>query len=75
MNEGHLTIVKEHEFDNPLIQKIHSLIDNYIGDCHKKYFHTFKYRHVYDIKFANISNDEKVNFTISDKIMGLYGLN
>ena len=27
MNENQLTIVKEYEFDNPLIQKIDSLIE------------------------------------------------
>ena len=41
MNENQLTIVKNYEFDNPLIQRIDSLIDNSIRDCHHKYFHTF----------------------------------
>ena len=40
MNKNQLTVVKEYEFDNPLIQKIDSLIDNSIRDCHDKYFHT-----------------------------------
>ena len=30
MNKNQLTIVKEYEFDNPLIQKIDSIIDNSI---------------------------------------------
>ena len=30
MNENQLTIVKEYKFDNPLFQKIDSLIDNFI---------------------------------------------
>ena len=34
-------IVKENHFNKPLIQKIDSLIDNSIRDCHNKYFHTF----------------------------------
>ena len=34
MNKNQLTIVKEYEFDNPLIQKIDSLIDDCIRDCH-----------------------------------------
>ena len=33
-NENQLTIVKEYEFDNPLFQKIDSLIDNSIRECH-----------------------------------------
>ena len=41
MNENQLTMVKEYEFDNPLIQKIDSLINNSIRDGHNKYFHTF----------------------------------
>ena len=41
MNENQLTIVKENEFDNPLIQKIDYITDICIRDCHYKYFRTF----------------------------------
>ena len=74
MNEIEVYLVKEYNFVNQFIQKMDSLIDNSIRDCHKKYFHKFKYRLAYDIKFTNISNSETVIFTISDKILGLYGL-
>ena len=67
--------VKEYEFDNPLIQKIDSLIDNSIRDCHDKYFHTFDHVCEYDLNFTNIGNNETVNFTISHKCMGMYELN
>ena len=73
MNEN--VIVKEYEFDNPLIQKIDSLIDNLIRDCHKKYFHTFDHIYEYDIQLTNITNKESVNFTTSGKSMGMYELN
>ena len=36
MNENQLTIVKEFEFNNPLIQKIDSLTDFSIRDSYKK---------------------------------------
>ena len=62
MNEIELYLVKEYNFVNPLIQKIDSLIDNSIKDCQKIFFHIFKYRLVYDIKFTNISNNEKSKF-------------
>ena len=39
MNEN--VFVKEYEFDKTPIQKIDSLFDNSIRDCHNKYFHTF----------------------------------
>ena len=74
-NVNQLTIVKEYKFDNPLIQKIDSLIDISIRDCHSKYFHTFDYVCEYNNNFTNITNNETVNFTISDKSMGLYELN
>ena len=51
MNENQLTIVKEYEFDNPLIQKIDSIIDNCIRDCHYIYFHTFDHVCEYDLNF------------------------
>ena len=68
-------IVKEYKFNNPHIQKIDSLIDNSLRDCHNKYFHTFDHICEYDSNFTNIGNNETVNFTISDKSMGLYELN
>ena len=75
MNEIESFLVKEYDFFNPLIKKIDSTIDNSIRDCYKNYFHKFKYRLVYDIKFTNIINNESVNFTISDRIMGFDELN
>ena len=42
MNENQLTIVKEYEFNNPLITKTDSIIDTSIRDCYNKYFHNFK---------------------------------
>ena len=75
MNENELTIVKEYKFDNPLIQKIDSLIDNSIRDCHNKYFHTIIHICEYDLNFTNITNNESVNFAFSDRSMGMYELN
>ena len=74
-NEYEIYVVKEYKFDNPLIQKIDFLNDISIRDCHSKYFHTFDYVCEYDLYFTNITNNEIVNFTISDKSMGLYELN
>ena len=54
MNENQLTMVKEYEFNKPLIQKIDSLIVNSIRDCHNKYFHTFDLICEYDLNFTNI---------------------
>ena len=68
-------LVKEYEIDNPLIQKIDSIIDNCIRDCHNKYFHTFDHICEYNLNFTNTTNIETVNFTISDKSMGMYELN
>ena len=75
MNENQLTIVKEYEFNNPLITKTDSIIDTSIRDCYNKYFHTFDHICEYNINFTNIGNNELVNFTISDKSMGMYDLN
>ena len=73
LNEN--VFVEEYEFDNPLIQKIGSLIDNSIRDCHNKYFHTFDHICEYNLNFTNITNNESVKFTISEKSMGMYELN
>ena len=73
MNEN--VIVKVYEFNNSLIQKIASLIDNSLRDCHNKYFHTFDYICEYDIQLTNIGNNQMINLTISDKSMASYELN
>ena len=75
MNGNELYIVKEFEFYNPSIHKVDSIIDNCYRDCHNKYFHTFKYVCIYDIKLTNITNNETINLTISDESLGLYELN
>ena len=75
VNANQLTIVKEYEYDKPPIQKIDPLIDNSIRDCHHKCFHTIDQICEYDLNFTNIVNNETVNFTVSDKCMGMYELN
>ena len=67
--------MKEYKFDNPLITKIDSIIDNCYRDCHNKYFHNFKYECIYDIELTNITNNEIINLIISDKSMNLYEIN
>ena len=75
MNENELYVVKEYKFDNPLIHNIDSLIDNSYRDCHNKYYHTFKYVCIYDIKLTNITNNAIINISISDESLSLYELN
>ena len=48
-------------------------------NCRNRYFHTFEYTLVHDIKFTSKSNNEEVNFTITHRSMEFktefYGLN
>ena len=62
MNEN--VVVEEYEINEPPIQKIDSLVDNSIRDCHDKYFHTFDHICEYDLNFTNFTINETVNFTI-----------
>ena len=73
MNEN--VIVKEYNFNKPPIQKIDSLTDNSIRDCHNKYFHTFDPLCEYDLLFTNITNNATVILTFSDKSLASYQLN
>ena len=75
MNENELYVVKEYIFDNPLITKIDSMINGCYRDCQNKFFHTFKYVCIFDIKLTNITNNEIINITISDESLDLYELN
>ena len=63
MNEYQITIVKEYEFDKPLIHKIDSTIDNFYRDCLNKYYHTFDKKCDYDIQLTNIRNNEIISVT------------
>ena len=75
INENQLTIVKEYEFDNPPIQNINSIISECYRDCHEKYSHTFDFICENKLNFTNNTNNELINFTISDKNMSMYELN
>ena len=72
MNENELYVVKECKFNKPLITKIHSIKVGCYRDCHKKYFQTYKYVCIYDIKLTIITNNEVIHITISDKSMNLF---
>ena len=78
-NVNQLTLVKEKEIDEPDIHEIAYKLDDIIKDCRNKYFHTFEYRLVYEIRFTNISENEEVNFMITRRSMHykteFYGLN
>ena len=67
-------MVEEYDFNKPPIQRIDSLTNKSIGDWYKKYLHTFDHICVYDTNFTNYANNETVDLTYSDKIMGLFEL-
>ena len=75
MNENDLYVVKGYKFDNPLIHKIDSIIESCYRDCHNKYYDTFKYVCIYDMKLTNITNNEMINISISDESKNLFELN
>ena len=75
INGIELTVVKENEYDNILIQNIGSIINKCYRDCYYKYFHTFSYECVYDINFRNITNNEIVNLKIAGINMRMYEVN
>ena len=72
MNKNQLAIVKEFDFDKPLIHKIDFIIDNWFRDCHNKYFHTLEHKCVFHNKLTSIGNNGKVNLTIAGKSINLY---
>ena len=75
INGIELTVVKEYEYYNILIQNIDSIINKCYRDCYYKYFHTFSYECVYDINFRNKTNNEIVTLTFSGRNFGMYEIN
>ena len=45
-------VVKEDEFTKPDIDSVIHVHNHTIKDCRKKFFHSFEYRFVYDMKFT-----------------------
>ena len=72
MNES--TVVEDYDFNKPDIQEIEYLLDDTFKDCRNKFFHTFECRLVYDNKFAEISNNEEIKFTITHRSMEFNGI-
>ena len=59
---------------------IEKQLDKVIKECwKKKFFHSFEYRCYYDIEFTNITSNEQVILTITQRSMEFktefYGLN
>ena len=79
INKNKLFVVKEYKFGKTDIHEIDCLLDDFIKDSIRNYFHTCEYKIVYDINFTNISNNEEVNLIITHKSMEFktefYGLN
>ena len=75
INGIELTVVKEYEYYNIIIQNIDSITNKRYRDCYYKYFHTFSYECVYDINFRNKTNNEIVTLTFSARNLGMYEIN
>ena len=54
INENKVTIVKEYEFDKLFIQKMDSVFDTCIRDCHNECFQTFEYKSVCDFQLKTL---------------------
>ena len=63
------TVVEEYDFNEPDIHEKDYLLEDITEDSRNKYFHTFEYRLVCEIKFTNISNNYEVNFTSTHRSM------
>ena len=57
-------VVEGYEFITLDINKVDYIIINCARDCYKEYFHTFKFRCIYDIE---MTNGDCVNGITSDK--------
>ena len=75
VNENQLTIVKKYEYDNILLRDIDYIINRSIRDCYNNYFQPIRNEISYNIEFEKISNNEKINLTISDKSLNIFYLN
>ena len=61
MDESELYVVKEYNFNNPLITDADSIIENCFNDCRDNYFLEIKYDCIFDFRFKNITNNEIIS--------------
>ena len=54
------SVVKEYEILKPDIDEVNYILNDTTKDCTNKYFHSFQYRCVYDIKFTNMEITKKL---------------
>ena len=71
MKDNEISLVKEDKFDNSVFTEIDSILYKCFKGCHINNFHKFKYESIYDIQLTKITNEEKINLTISGKNLNL----
>ena len=71
-------VVKEYDLIRLKNDEVKSILNDTIENCGNKYFHSFEFRCVYDIKLTNVDYNGKVILTITLENMKvksqLYGL-
>ena len=60
----HCNVSEEYEFFKPEKDELNYILKDTIKDCRKKFFHSFEYRCVNDIKFTNMGENEEKFLTI-----------
>ena len=75
MNENQISIVKKYEYISLNIQEIDYIFDKCIKDCYINYFQPIRNICLYNIEFTNISDDNIINISISDKYLTMSELN
>ena len=75
MNENELFVVKKYKSDNPIITDVDFITENYFNDCRDIYFHEVEYECIFHFKLKNITENEMMNPTVSDKSVDEDGVN
>ena len=68
-------IVKEYEFQKPLLCEIDFLGDICVEICNNNYYHTFRFTLEYNNNFTIKGNNEIYKLTISNIAVGSYEIN
>ena len=62
--EKYGTVVREYEFIKPKIDEVKFILNDTNKDCSKKYFPSFEYRCVHDVKILNMENNGEYILTV-----------
>ena len=64
-NKNMVLLLRKMILFKPVIDEVNDILIDTLKYCRNNIFHSFEFRYVYEIKFTNIENNEKIVLSIA----------